>query len=80
MTARDDFLSVPSAVEAEQSLLGGLLLDNDAVDRIGDLRAEHFYRADHAMLFTEILALVRFEMKCDALGISRGHGLEQMAP
>ena len=57
MTARDEF-TTPHAVEAEQSLLGGLLLDNDAVDRIGDLRAEHFYRADHAMIFSEIIALV----------------------
>lgn len=38
-------------LEAEQSVLGALLIDNDAYDRMGDLRAEHFYRADHQQVF-----------------------------
>ncbi|NYT67955.1 replicative DNA helicase [Pusillimonas noertemannii] len=38
--------------DAEQSVLGALLLDNDAYDRLGDLRAEHFYRADHQQIFS----------------------------
>lgn len=46
------------AVEAEQSVLGALLLDNDAIDRIGDLRAEHFYRADHRMIFGQVTAMI----------------------
>ena len=37
----------PHSIEAEQSTLGGLLLDNHAWDKIGDLlREEDFYRAD----------------------------------
>lgn len=36
------------SIEAEQSLLGGLLLDNDAWDRIGGIVGEaDFYRDDH---------------------------------
>jgi replicative DNA helicase len=48
----------PFSNEAEQSVLGGLLLDNDAIDRIGDLRAEHFCRADHRMIFGQITAMI----------------------
>ncbi|WP_322056784.1 replicative DNA helicase [Paraburkholderia sp. J63] len=46
------------SVEAEQSVLGGLLLDNDAIDGIGGLRAERFYRADHRMIFGTVTRLI----------------------
>lgn len=42
-------------IQAEQSVIGALMIDNDAIDRMGDLRAEHFYRADHRKIFAEIL-------------------------
>ncbi|MEK9817344.1 MAG: DnaB-like helicase N-terminal domain-containing protein, partial [Limnobacter sp.] len=38
----------PHSLESEQSVVGGLLLDNQAWDKIGDvIRAEDFYRYDH---------------------------------
>jgi replicative DNA helicase len=49
----------PHSVEAEQSLLGGLLLDNHAFDKIADLvTAEDFYRDDHRRLFRHIAKLI----------------------
>ena len=49
----------PHSVEAEQSLLGGLLLDNQAFDKIADLvNADDFYRDDHRRLFRHIAKLV----------------------
>lgn len=42
------------SIRAEQAVLGSLLLDNDALDRIGDLQATHFYRHDHRLIFEEI--------------------------
>lgn len=49
----------PHSVEAEQSLLGGLLLDNDAWDRIGDLVGESdFYRDDHRRIFRHVSQLI----------------------
>jgi replicative DNA helicase len=49
----------PHSVEAEQSLLGGLLLDNSAWDRIGDVVSEaDFYRDDHRRIFRHIAKLV----------------------
>lgn len=42
------------AIRAEQAVLGALLLDNDALDRVSDLEAAHFYRADHRLIFEEL--------------------------
>ena len=45
----------PQSVEAEQSVLGGLLLDNGAWDRVSDvITEESFYRADHRTIFRHI--------------------------
>ncbi|WP_062738952.1 replicative DNA helicase [Ralstonia mannitolilytica] len=57
MTARNDF-TAPHSIEAEQSILGALLLDNDAIDRVDGLSREHFYRADHAAIFGVICELI----------------------
>ena len=49
----------PHSIEAEQSVLGGLLLDNTAWDRISDLINEReFYRADHRLIFQHIARLI----------------------
>jgi replicative DNA helicase len=49
----------PHSLEAEQSLLGGLLLDNHAFDRIADLlSAEDFYRDDHRRIFRHVARLI----------------------
>lgn len=55
------------AVEMEQSVLGALLVDNDAIDRIGQLRAEHFARSDHRLIFNAITRLVRDGATADAI-------------
>ncbi len=49
----------PHSIEAEQSVLGGLLLDNTAWDRIGDMvTVEDFYRDDHRRIFGHIARLI----------------------
>ena len=46
---------LPFSVEAEQAVIGGLLLDNNAWDKISDKITESdFYRADHKLLFRSI--------------------------
>lgn len=48
----------PQNIEAEQSILGSLLIDKDAVIKIADnLSPEDFYRDDHAIIFEAILVL-----------------------
>jgi replicative DNA helicase len=49
----------PHSIEAEQSVLGALLLDNSAFDKIADLvSADDFYRDDHRRIYRHIVKLV----------------------
>ena len=42
----------PHSLEAEQSVLGGLILDNDAWEKIAEkIVSEDFYRKDHRLIF-----------------------------
>jgi len=60
----------PHSVEAEQSLLGGLLLDNQAFDKIADLViAEDFYRDDHRRLFRHIAKLIEQTKPADVVTV-----------
>ena len=61
----------PNSVEAEQSLLGGLMQDNEAWDKIADLVvAEDFYRKDHRFIFAAISALAEDSHPVDVVTIS----------
>lgn len=48
----------PSAVDAEQAVLGGLLIDNGAIDRIQHLEPAHFYRHNHRELFAVMRSML----------------------
>ena len=49
----------PHSIEAEQSVLGGLLLNNAALDRVSDVVSEgDFYRQDHRTLYRAITGLI----------------------
>src|SRR5512132_459285 len=61
----------PHSLEAEQSVLGGLLLDNDATDRIGDIiSAADFYSEAHRLVFQHILTLVGDGKPADVVTVS----------
>ena len=61
----------PHSVEAEQAVLGGLLLSNSAWDRIGDLLTESdFYRADHRVLWRSITHLIEESKPADVLTVT----------
>ncbi|GHT96424.1 replicative DNA helicase [Betaproteobacteria bacterium] len=60
----------PHSLEAEQSLLGGLLLDNEAWERIGDLiGAEDFYRDDHRRIYQHIVRLLNLGKPADVVTV-----------
>ncbi len=60
----------PHSVEAEQSVVGGLLLDNSAWDRIADLLGESdFYRYEHRLIYTAIAALVNATKPADVITV-----------
>ena len=61
----------PHSVEAEQSVLGGLLLSNQSWDRIGDALGEgDFYRADHRILWRTIVKLIEDNKPADVLTVT----------
>lgn len=60
----------PYSIEAEQSVLGGLMLDNNAWDRIADRVQEgDFYRADHRSIFRVVANLIRQNQPADVLTV-----------
>jgi replicative DNA helicase len=63
----------PHSIEAEQSVLGGLMLDAAAWDQIADrVIAEDFYRNDHRLIFEAVAVLIERSQPCDAVTLS-GH-------
>src|SRR5688572_33455477 len=61
----------PHSVEAEQSRIGGLLLDNHAFDKIGDLVAEaDFYRDDHRRIYKHVVKLIEAGRPADVVTVS----------
>ncbi|MBU0593912.1 MAG: replicative DNA helicase [Pseudomonadota bacterium] len=61
----------PHSIEAEQSVLGGLLLDNSAWDRIADVVAESdFYRHDHRLIFRHVFRLLEGGRPADVITVS----------
>ncbi len=61
----------PHSVEAEQAVIGGLLLDASAWDNVADvLKHEDFYRADHQLIFEAIGALAANNKPCDVVTVS----------
>jgi len=61
----------PNSIEAEQSLIGGLMLDAQAWDKVADvITAEDLYRKDHRLIFTAIANLVEAGSPCDVVTVS----------
>ena len=60
----------PQSIEAEQSVLGGLLLDNGAWDRAADVVTEgDFYRFEHKIIFGAIGALIGASKPADVITV-----------
>jgi replicative DNA helicase len=62
----------PHSVEAEQAVLGGLMLDPIAWDNVADSITEgDFYRPDHRLIFAAIGALAGEAKPCDVVTVSQ---------
>ncbi|KJS70843.1 MAG: DNA helicase [Comamonadaceae bacterium BICA1-1] len=60
----------PHSIEAESSVLGGLLLDNGAWDRVADLISEsHCYRREHQLIYAAIATLVNAGKPADVITV-----------
>lgn len=73
----------PHSLDAEQSVLGGLMLDNRAWDNVVDrLRETDFYRNEHRLIFRAMGRLVELSKPLDVLTVSEAlremHELDQV--
>ena len=60
----------PHSIEAEQSVIGGLLRDNAAFDRIADMmQPEDFYRYDHRIIFEQIVRMINASKPADVITV-----------
>ena len=56
----------PQSLEAEMSILGGILIDNDAINRVLEmLTPEDFYRESHRKIFQAMMKLSDLREPCD---------------
>ena len=62
----------PHSIEAEQAVLGGLLLDPSAWDNVADaVTGDDFYRPDHRLIFAAIGSLAGAGKPCDVVTVSQ---------
>ncbi len=69
--ALDALKTPPSSIQAEQSVLGGLMLDNQTWDAVADkIIEDDFYRKDHRLIFRAIAQLAEKQEPFDIITIS----------
>jgi replicative DNA helicase len=67
----DSFRVPPHSVQAEQSVLGGLMLDNEAWDQVADrIWEEDFYRREHQLIFRAIGRLAERQQPFDVVTLA----------
>ena len=72
---QENYRLPPHSIEAEQSLLGGLLVNNDAWDQVADLVYESdFYRDDHRRIFSHLRLLIEAGNAADVVTVSESIG------
>ncbi len=70
----------PNSIEAEQAVLGGLMLSPDSWDRVADRLVEHdFYRRDHRLIFRAIGDLSNKSMPYDAVTLGEWFDAQGLA-
>ena len=66
-----DLRAPPHSIEAEQAVLGGLMLDKAAWDQVGDvIVTDHFFRPDHQAIFDSIASLAAEAQPTDPVTVS----------
>jgi replicative DNA helicase len=79
MSELDASMRPTHSVESEQSVLGGLMLDNNAYDRIADeLREADFYRTDHRLIWRHIVRLIDAGKRADVITVFESLQREKM--
>lgn len=70
MNAAAENYAVPHSIETEQSVLGGLLIDNSAIDRMGELEEAAFYTEAHRLIYRAIRKQAAAGMSWDVITVA----------
>lgn len=61
----------PQSIDAEQAVIGSLLLNPESLSRVVDvIKAEHFYRKSHQLIFEAIISLYEKNEPIDIITVS----------
>ncbi len=67
----ETYKTPPHSIESEQSVLGGLMLDNQAWDKIADILTDNdFYRQDHRLIYHHICKLIEHNKPADVITVA----------
>ncbi len=67
----ESFKTPPHSIETEQSVLGGLMLDNHAWDKVADIITDDdFYRHDHKLIYHHICKLIEHNKPADVVTVA----------
>ena len=67
---RESLRIPPHSIEAESSLLGALMLDNEAWDQVSEMLTESdFYRHEHRLIFRSLAALISADKPADVITV-----------
>ena len=70
-TQLDQIKLPPHSVEAEQSVLGGLMLESSALDKIADLiTQDDFYRFEHRLIYRQIVRMSELAKPVDVITVA----------
>jgi replicative DNA helicase len=70
MNSFTENFAVPHSIDSEQSVLGGLLIDNNSIDRMGDLAEEAFYAEANRLIFRAIKKQASAGKSWDAITVA----------
>ncbi|MCG7756088.1 MAG: replicative DNA helicase [Nitrosomonas sp.] len=67
----DLYKTPPHSIESEQSVLGGLMLDNNAWEKVADIITDSdFYRHDHRLIYHHICKLIEHNKPADVITVA----------
>lgn len=67
----DPYKTPPHSIESEQSVLGGLMLDNNAWEKVADIITDgDFYRHDHRLIYHHICKLIEHNKPADVITVA----------
>ncbi len=67
----ETYKTPPHSLESEQSVLGGLLLDNHAWEKVADIITDNdFYRQDHRLIYHHICKLIEQNKPADVITVA----------